>query len=175
MARMPMRLALLALLSGLAPTVLAGTLDSKTNEWAFDVSWTDIDNVGSVTNIDGEWGYLFGKGTNELGLFLSYLSEDPDSGSSQDAMILGPAYTWNWMPDKKATGYINVGYGFVSGDLGDFYDDAWQAAIGAKIFVGDSAAVRIQYFMTSLMGSEGIEDLDANGIAIGISIFTGNK
>jgi len=25
------------------------------------------------------------------------------------------------------------------------------------------------------MGSEGVDDLDSNGIAIGISIFTGNK
>ena len=175
MARRRMRFALLALLFGFAPAVLAGTLDGKKNEWAFDISWTDVDNVGSVTNVDGEWSYIFGKGMNEFGLFLSYLSEDPDTGSSQDAMIMGPAYTWNWMPAKKATGYINVGYGFVSGDMGDFFDTGWQASIGAKVFVGDSAAVRIQYFMTSLMGSEGVDDLDSNGIAIGISIFTGNK
>ena len=90
-------------------------------------------------------------------------------------MIFGPSYTWNWFPDKPVTGYLTAAFGFVSGDLGDVADGDWQAGVGAKLFVGDSAAVRFEYFVETLMGDEGFDDQDSHGLSIGVSIFTGKK
>lgn len=155
---------------------LATPLTDKQMEWAFDVSWTDVDDFGSTTNLDGEWQWILDKkGYHEIGALLSYIKIDPDFGDSTDAMIFGPVYTFNWFPDKPVTGYVTGSFGFVSGDLGDVADDAWQIGVGAKLFVGDSAAVRFEYFVAKLMGADGFDDQDSNGLSIGISIFTGSK
>jgi len=170
------RLALFAVLACLASPALATPLTDKQMEWAFDISWTDVDDFGSTTNIDGEWQWILDKkGYHEVGALLTYLKVDPDFGDSTDAMIFGPVYTFNWFPDKPVTGYVTGSFGFVSGDLGDVADDAWQLGIGAKLFVGDSAAVRFEYFVAKLMGADGFDDQDSNGLSIGISIFTGKK
>lgn len=170
------RLALFAVLACVVSPVLATPLEDKLNEWSFDVSWTDVDDLGSTTNIDGRWQWILTpKGYHEVGARLTYLKVDPDFGDSSDAMIFGPVYTFNWFPDKPVTGYATGSFGFVSGDLGDVADDEWSLGIGAKLFVGDSAAVRFEYFVEKLMGADGFDDQDSNGIRIGISIFTFKK
>jgi hypothetical protein len=170
------RVALFAVLACVVSPVLATPLEDKQMEWAFAVNWTDVDDVGSTTNIDGEWQWILDKaGHHEVGALLTYFNFDPDFGDSSDGMILGPVYSWNWTPSKAATGYLTASFGFVSGDLGDFADTAWQGGIGAKVFVGDSAAVRFEYFIAKLMGADDFDDQDSNGISIGISIFTGSK
>jgi len=154
----------------------ATPLESKQNEWAFAISWTDVDDFGSTTNIDGQWQWILDpKGHHEIGARLSYLKVDPDDGDSTDATILGPVYTWNWFPQKPVTGYVSGFVGFVSGDLGDFVDDAIEGDVGAKMFVGDSAAVKFEFFVQKLMGADDFDDQDSHGIRIGISIFTGKK
>lgn len=169
-------LALFAVLAGAVSPALATPLEDKLNEWSFDVSWIDVDDVGSTTNIDGQWQWILTpKGYHEVGARLTYLKIDPDFGSSSDAMIFGPVYTFNWFPDKPVTGYVSGSFGFVSGDLGDVVDDQWSIDVGAKMFVGDSAAVRFEYFVEKLMGAEGFDDQDSNGLRIGISIFTFKK
>jgi len=154
----------------------ASTLQENNQEASFSFSYVDADDIGKTTDLDGQWQWIFGKGYNEVGANLSYLNIDPDGGSSSDAIIFGPVYTWNWMPaNEKVTGFLEASYGFVSGDLGDVADGAWSAGVGAKVFVGDSAAVRFEYFFQSLMGAEGFDDQDSSGIGIGISIFGGKK
>ena len=154
----------------------ATPLESKQMEWAFAISWTDVDDVGSTTNIDGDWQWILTpKGYHEIGARLSYLKVNPDGGGSTDAVILGPLYTYNWFPDKPVTGYVSGFLGFVSGDLGDTVDDAIEGDVGAKMFVGDSAAVRFEFFLQKLMGEDGFDDVDSHGIRIGLSIFTGKK
>ena len=159
-----------------ASPALASTLAEKQQETSFSFSYVDTDDIGKTTALDGQWEWIFGKGYHEVGANLSYLNIDPDNGSSSDAVIFGPVYTWNWMPShEKATGFLEASYGFVSGDLGDVADAAWLASVGAKVFVGDSAAVRFDYFIQSLTGANGFDDQDSSGIRIGISIFGGNK
>lgn len=165
----------LALVVSLSPA-RATPLESKQNEWAFAVSWTDVDDFGSTTNIDGQWQWILTpKGYHEIGARLSYLKIDPDAGNSSDALIFGPIYTFNWFPEKPVTGYVSGSFGFVSGDLGDVVDDALEAAVGAKMFVGDASAVRFEFFLQKLMGADGFDDQDSHGVRIGISIFTGKK
>ena len=154
----------------------ASTLADKQQETSFSASYVDTDDVGKTMQADGQWQWIFGKGYSEFGAGLSYLKVDPDAGSSSDATILGPVYTFNWTPgSQKATGFVEASYGFVSGDLGDFFDDALQASVGAKIFVGNSAAVRFDYFVQKLQGADNFDDQDSNGLRIGISIFGGKK
>jgi hypothetical protein len=168
--------AVLTLIGLVASPVLASTLAEKQHETSFALSYEDVDNFGKTTSIDGQWQWIFGKGYNELGALLSYLKVSPDSGSSTDATIIGPIYTFNWMPDNdKATGFVEGAYGFVSGDLSDFFDAAWQASVGAKVFVGDSAAIRFDVFHQSLLGADNFDDQDSDGFRIGISIFAGKK
>ena len=158
------------------PSILASTLPEKNFETGFTFSYVDVNDFGKTTNLDGQWQWLFGKGSQELGAKLSYLSVNPDTGSSNDATIFGPVYTWNWMPEKeKFTGFLEAFYGFVSGDLGDVADNEVQGSVGAKVFVGNSAAVRFDYFVDKVMGANGAEDVDSSGIRIGISIFGGEK
>ena len=175
MAKRLSGLALFAVLACMATPALATPLEEKQNEWSFDISWVDVEDEGSTTNIDGQWQWIFAKGHHEVGALLSYLEIDPDGGDSTDATILGPVYSWNWFPAKAATGYLTASYGIVSGDLSDSVDGALHGGVGAKVFVGDSAAVRFEFFLERLMGEEGFEDVDIRGVSIGISIFTGNK
>src|SRR4029077_2096096 len=152
-------IAVLALIGLVASPVFASTLSEKAQETTFSASYTDLDNFGKTTSINGQWQWIFGKGFNELGANLNYLKVDPDGGSSSDSTIFGPVYTFNWMPDNdKVTGFVEAGYGFVSGDLGYFLDSAWKADVGAKVFVGNSAAVRFDIFFQRLMGASGFDD-----------------
>ena len=168
-------LAFISVLACVVSPALATPLDSRLNEWAFDISWVDVDDFGETTNIDGEWQWILAKGRHEVGALLSYFEVDPDDGDSSDALIFGPVYSWNWFPDKPVTGYLTASYGIVSGDLGDSADGALHGGVGAKLFVGDSAAVRFEYFLERLMGAEGFDDQDSVGISIGISLFTGRQ
>ncbi|HET8947554.1 MAG TPA: hypothetical protein VFQ07_11285 [Candidatus Polarisedimenticolia bacterium] len=155
---------------------LATPLESKQMEWGFAFSWTDTDDVGSTTNLDGDWQWILDKkGHHEIGARLSYFKIDPDGGDSTDGTLIGPLYTWNWFPQKNLTGYVSGFVGMVSGDLGDFVDNEVEAAIGGKAFVGDSAAVRFEFFVQRLFGADDFDDQDSHGIRAGISLFTGHK
>jgi hypothetical protein len=159
-----------------APMVSASTLAEKDFETSFALSYQDVKDVGKTTNLDGQWQWIFGKGYHELGGKLSYLDFSPEGGSSSDATILGPVYTWNWMPSQeKVTGFVEAFYGFVSGDLSDVADAELQGSVGAKLFVGNSAAVRFDLFLQRLFGANGFEDQDSSGLRIGISLFGGKK
>lgn len=154
----------------------AATLQQKQQETTFSASHVDTDNVGKTIQADGQWQWIFGKGRHEIGALLSYLKFDPDSGSSTDATILGPIYTFNWFPaNEKVTGFVEASYGVVGGDLGDRFDDTLEASVGAKVFAGNSAAVRFDYFFRKLWGADGFDDEDSNGLRVGISIFFGNQ
>ena len=165
------------ILIGLAASPLsASTLAENKQEASFSASYVDTSDVGKTLQADGQWQWIFGKGYHELGAVLSYLNFDPDNGSSSDATIIGPVYTFNWFPDNnKVTGFVEGSLGLVSGDLGDVFDDAVEASVGAKVFVGNSAAVRFDYFFQKLMGADNFDDQDSNGLRIGISIFGGKK
>jgi hypothetical protein len=168
--------AALALFGFAASPLSASTLEEKQQETSFSASYVDTEDVGTTMQADGQWQWIFGKGYHEVGGILSYLKFDPDTGSSSDATILGPVYTFNWMPaNDKLTGFLEGSYGIVSGDLGDVVDNAWTASVGAKVFVGDSAAVRFDLFFRSLQGADGFDDEDSHGLRVGISIFGGDK
>ena len=107
---------------------------------------------------------------------MTYVNFDPDFGTSQSATVIGPAYTWNWTPGSdRATGFAQASFSTVGGDLGDAYGSAWQVSVGIKAFVGDSAAVTARVFHQTLVGSNFFADIETNGLAVGISIFTGRK
>jgi hypothetical protein len=159
-----------------ASAVSASTLEEKNYETSFALTYQDVNDVGKTTNLDGQWQWLFAKGHHELGGKLSYLDVSPDGGPSTTATIIGPVYTWNWMPgQEKVTGFLEGFYGFVSGDLSDVADAELQGSVGAKVFVGDSAAVRFDFFLQRLFGADGFDDQDSSGIRIGISLFGGKK
>jgi hypothetical protein len=168
--------AVLALIGFVASPAFASTLSEKQHEMSFAASYVDTDNFGKTTSINGQWQWIFGEGYNELGGSLSHLKVSPDSGPGSDATIIGPIYTFNWMPDNDTvTGFVEAGYGFVTGDLGDTVDAAWEVSVGAKVFVGDSAAVRFALFQQTMMGADNFDDVDSSGLEIGISIFVGKK
>lgn len=172
----------LACLMALAVAILAvssafaGTLENKKNEWAFKFSYTDADSVGKETNLDLSWQYIIGKGYHEVGAVVNYFKDDPDVGASLDATAIGPKYTWNWTPaNDKATGFVAGSYAVTGGDLGDSFDAIWEVNVGAKMFVGNSAAITADFFFSRAMGANGVPDQDSKGIAVGISIFTHGK
>src|SRR5262249_25093156 len=168
--------AILILFGFAASPLSASTLSEHKQEASFSASYVDTSDVGKTTQADGQWQWIFGKGYHEVGAILSYLNFDPDSGPSSDATILGPVYTFNWMPENpKVTGFVEGSLGLVSGDLGDVFDDAFEASVGAKVFVGNSAAVRFDYFFQRLTGADSFDDQDSNGLRVGISIFGGKK
>lgn len=159
-----------------ASPLSAATLQQKRQETTFSASYVDTHDVGKTTQADGQWQWIFGKGYSELGGLLSYLKFDPDSGPSSDATILGPVYTFNWFPaNEKVTGFVEGSFGVVSGDLGNDFDDALEASVGAKVFAGNSTAVRFDYFFRKLQGANNLDDQDSNGLRVGISIFFGKQ
>ena len=129
--------------------------------------------------MDGQWQWICGKGYTELGLLVSYFKIETDDfffgPSTQDGWIAGPSFTWNWMPKSPITGYLSAAAGGVGGDLGNVYDSAAQGTFGAKIFVGNSAAVRIEYVYQRLYGASFYSDSETRTIHIGVSIFSGHK
>ena len=165
---------LLVLFTGIfASSSSFASVDQHLYEWSFDLNSTHINDIGTTTNLDGEWQFIFPRGSHELGALLSYFSVNPDDGPSTDGLILGPAYSWNWTPQSAATGYLTASLGFVSGDLHDEFDTAWRGGVGGKFFVGNSAAVRIEYDFQRLMGRNGFDDQDSRTLLLGISLFTG--
>jgi hypothetical protein len=155
-------------------SLFAGTLDEHLNEWSFALNYTDVNDFGSTTNLDGEWQYIFPRhGAHELGALVSYTRLNPDNGPSTDGLILGPAYSWNWTPQSQATGYLTASMGLISGDLHDSFDSAWRGGVGGKFFVGNSAAVRVEYAFQRLMGKNAVPDQDSRSLTLGISLFTG--
>jgi hypothetical protein len=165
---------LLALFTGAiaSSSLFAGT-EQHLNEWSFALNYTDVNDFGSTTNLDGEWQYILPRGAHELGALVSYFSVNPDNGGSTDGLIVGPAYSWNWFPAKQATGYLTASVGVISGDLNDTFDSAWRGGVGGKFFVGNSAAVRVEYDFQKLMGTNGFDDQDSRTLTLGISLFTG--
>ncbi|HEV8374805.1 MAG TPA: hypothetical protein VGR38_01070 [Candidatus Polarisedimenticolia bacterium] len=167
-------LASVILIGALASPVSASTLTEKKYETSFAFSYDDTDDVGKSIDLDGQFQWIFGDGRHEIGPKVTYFKFDPDLGPSTDGLLIGPVYTWNWMPAKdKATGFLEAAYEFASGDLGDVADAAWEASVGAKVFVGDSAAIRFDYYFRSLMGADSFDDQDSSGVRVGLSIFCG--
>jgi hypothetical protein len=173
---------LCVVLGGLAASSAgAGMLDSRKNEWAFSLNYTNQSSTGTATNVDFSWGHLCGQGRLEAGLSGTYQRlEDKSFGNdTTEATVGGPFMAWNWTPHSdKATGFFQAGVGAVGGDLHNVFDYSLDAELGVKFFVGNSAAVIMQYFYQRL-GSKSsdvngqAEDFD--GVAIGIALFTGRR
>lgn len=164
-------------------SAFASTLESKKNEWAFDFSYADNNSDDPAvadekdTNLDGAWSWVFGKGYHQVGALVSYFNLDSDDPLADvDGLAVGPLYTFNWTPGKdKATGFVEAGYSTTSGDLGDAFDSVIHVGVGARVFAGDTAAIRIVYFFDQLAGATGFADADSTGLSAGISFFTHKK
>lgn len=177
------RFVIVAVALVLVSSVYASTLESKKNEWAFDFSFADNSSDDPAiadekdTNLDGAWSWVFGKGHHQIGALVSYLNVDSDDPTQDfDGVAVGPLYTFNWTPGKeKATGFVEAAYSTTSGDLGDGFDSIIHLGVGARVFAGDTAAIRIVYFFDQLAGATGFADADSTGLAAGISFFTHRK
>jgi hypothetical protein len=167
-------------------SAFASTLESKKNEWAFSFSFSDVDDVVPATpadeseketDLDVSWGWIFGKGHHQVGALATYVNVDSDVPANEnDGLAIGPLYTFNWTPGKdKATGFLEAAYSTTSGDLGDVVDSIWHVGVGARVFAGDTAAIRITYFFEKAQGAGIFDDQDATGLSAGISFFTHAK
>jgi hypothetical protein len=158
----------------------AGMLDSRRNEWAFSVNYTNQTSTATSTDVNFSWGHLLGEGYAEAGLSGTYqrLDDKTAGGSDIEASIGGPFMAWNWTPHSDtASGFLQAGIGAVGGDLHRSFNYSLDAALGVKCFVGNSAAVTLQFFYQRLgdtsVSGEKKEDLD--GVAIGIALFSGRR
>ena len=155
-------------------------LDSHSSEWAFDLNYTNQTSTATSTDVNFSWGHLIGQGHAEAGLSGTYqrLDDKTAGGSDVEASIAGPFMAWNWTPHSDtASGFLQAGIGVVGGDLHRSFNYSLDAALGVKCFVGNSAAVTLQFFYqrlgdTSVSGGQK-EDLD--GVAIGIALFSGRR
>jgi hypothetical protein len=170
------RLAILAVALLLVSPVFASALEDKKTEWAFDFNYDDTDNVGKSIDLDVTASWMFAKGRSQVGALVSYFDFDFDDplDTDVDGLAIGPIYTFNFTPDNdKVTGLGEVAYSITSGDLGDAVDSIIHVGVGARLFVGDSAAVRLVAYYDKAQGADGFADQDATGLSVGISIFTG--
>lgn len=162
------------------PSAEAGMLDGHSEEWAFDINYTNQTSTATSTDVNFSWGHLMAMGYVEAGLIGTYqrLDDKTAGGGTTEASIGGPFLAWNWTPHSDtASGFLQAGIGAVGGDLHRSFNYSLDAALGAKCFVGNSAAVTLQFFYqrlgdTSVNGSKK-EDLD--GVAIGIALFSGRR
>jgi hypothetical protein len=167
-------LASAVLIGVLASPAFAGPLEEKKYETSFSFNYDDTDNFGKTITLDGQFDWILAKGRHELGAKTSYINFDPDTGDSSDSLLIGPAYTFNWSPSNDtATGFVGASYLFASGDLGDTVDAALEGTVGAKVFVGDSANIRLEGYFRRLMGASGFDDEDSMGIRVGLGILFG--
>jgi hypothetical protein len=170
------RLVIVAVALLVISPAFASTLESKKHELAFDFAYTDTDSVGKDISLDLGWGWIFSKGYHQVGALVSYFSFDFDDPLAPDidGVAIGPLYTFNWTPaNDKGTGFAEAAYLITSGDLGDVVDSVVHVAVGAKMFAGDSAAIRVSAFYEKNKGVTGFPDQDATGLSAGISIFLG--
>ena len=150
-----------------------GTLEERRNEWAIDVTSLDEDDFGTFTVIEIEWSYIFLGGRFELGAQIQAFEDDPDFGPSFDASVLGPVFTWNWLPrSERVTGYASATVAGVGGDFEDFFDGYTSVAVGAKIFVGNSAAIRVFVTSDTFIGKDGFEDLEQTRAVISLALYS---
>ena len=157
----------------------AATLQESAQEWAFAASWVG-DGDHYFASVDFEWQWISPAGRHEIGALVSYAAAPPPGRAGEDeddALLLGPVYTWNWTPRfDRATGFLELSAGEITGDLSDDYERTAYGALGAKLFLGDSAAVTVRLFRRVLTAQrEEDDDRTATGIAIGLSLFTSHR
>lgn len=156
-------------------TVGATILEEKKNEWAFELSAFDVDDVEEGFGYDFTWSWIFNRGYHELGVSISAFDEDFDDPAIQDldGSSIGPVYQFNWTPNnQKGTGFVFAHAATIGGDLGDVFDTFFSVGIGAKVFVGNSAAVFAFYSFDQFQGASGFQDLDSTGLSVGISLYS---
>ena len=156
--------------------VFAGGLSEKSQAITLEFSWADVDNGPETTNLNGSYLYGLKKGLIQLGAFVEYLDIEDEFGQSTDATNIGPLIEINFLPDRVATPFIGAFVGTVGGDVGDFYDLSYGAAVGVKFFVGNSASVNLALSFATLDASEaGFEDIDVTAFTAGFSIYFGGR
>ena len=170
----------LAIAAAAATTpAVASTLQESSQEWAFAASW--LGNGGNYfASVDFRWQYISPAGRHEIGALVSYTAAPPAANpeeDEEDALLLGPVYTWNWTPRfERASGFLELSAGEITGDLSHDYELTAYGAIGVKVFSGDSAAVTLRLFRRILTAQrEADDDLMTTGIGIGLSLFASHR
>src|SRR4029453_14523533 len=153
-------LASVVLIGVLSSPVFAGPLEQKKYETSFSFNYDDTDDFGKTITLDGQFDWILAKGRHELGAKTSYIKFDPDTGSSSDALLIGPAYTFNWSPSNEtATGFVGASYLFASG------------ARGGEMFRGGLGGIQAQSLFSPPDGGQRIDDEDSMGVRIGLGIL----
>jgi hypothetical protein len=153
----------------------ASTLEERRNEWAFSLSSVDVDDIGSTTEYSIDWSWIFEKGYFQFGVTASGFEIDNDDpfAPDSDGATVGPLFIWNWTPSKeRATGFLFASAQGVGGDLGDVFDAVGSAGVGAKAFVGSSAAIQVFYSFDKFQGAEGFQDVDQRRLGVAIALYS---
>ena len=80
------------------------------------------------------------------------------------------------MPDKVATPFIGLALGGIGGDIADFYNIAYGASVGAKVFIGNSASINLALSGQTLKAdNDFFEDIDSTAFTVGVSFYFNNR
>ena len=156
----------------------AAILEEKENEWAFELTRVDLDNVGENTELSFLWSWIFGDGHHQIGVIAGYFNLEFDDPLllDVDGTSLGPVYQFNFTPNNEtATGFVFADFQTIGGDAGDAFDSAYAFGGGVKVFVGNSAAIVAAYEFQEFQGASGFQDEDAQVLSVGIAIYTGQR
>ena len=149
-------------------------LDHK-HEWAFALSRVDQNNVGTTTTYGVNWSHIVSGGHVQFGLTASgvkFESDDQFLQANQTSSTAGGLFAWNWTPQReRATGFLVVTVQGVGGDLGTAFDSFSSVGVGAKMFVGNSAAVHITYEWGHFQGTGLFKDQDQNSLVVGLALY----
>lgn len=157
---------------GLPP--FAGGLEKRDGEATLDLTFQDEEDIGTFISVNGSVLFILAGGYFEIGPVYSYARIEGDDGSFFDGYGFGPRAEINFLPDLSATPFITGSFLFLGGDLGDVFDDEVSVGAGIKIFIGDSAALRITGSRITRSGEPGLEDQEATLITAGFSVFLGD-
>lgn len=161
---MRLKTALALLILVLPSLALAGGWKTGDNVYAFDVGFTNVSGQKDI-DVTGTWLH-YAADDHRLGANILYLNNDVSDGYG-----LGPSYEF-LLPKLK---HGRIGLGGDATALGADLSDAGAIAAASRafyeVYVGDTAAIRVQARWLKVVGEDDpmvAEQVNQYGLGIGI-------
>lgn len=163
----------LALAAAATTAANADSLEKGNKEIDFAFSYNDLNPDGTAdslktTTLAGSFGYLLGGG-NEVGGRLAY-SKQEQGDFNVDATQIGAFYNYNFRAGENLNPYLGAQVSFLSGDLGDVYDNTFGVEAGLKVWPWTNAGFKFGLAFDQYNGADDFEDAKSTTVFGGIGI-----
>ena len=168
------------------------TQQGEKQELSFSGSYTDVDDMGKIVQVEGTWLFPLGETTHLVGPMFDYIYLDgesesafsigtsssfapgseeeeppppePESEGSLSGYSVGGLWEWGLFGDADGL-FVGAGLSAFLGDLGDLFDGSTEARLGLKYGSG-TGFIKLFLAREFMFAADEGEDLEAwKGVA----------